>query len=259
MRWIPLRLTYIGGPTLLIEIGGVRLLTDPTFDPAPRDYPTPVYTLHKTQSPAIGPDAIGRVDAVLLSHDHHFDNLDNAGRQILSRAGRVLTTTDGAKRLGGNAQGLNAWQSTDVAVEGGAQLRITATPARHGPARGDRGPCIGFVLSPSDDPADAVYVSGDTVWYEGVAEVARRFPVGVAVLFMGAAKVAVAGPAHITFSAADGIEAARAFPHATIVPVHFEGWTHFSEAKADIDQAFRDAGLHDRLLWLRAGVTTDIR
>jgi L-ascorbate metabolism protein UlaG (beta-lactamase superfamily) len=114
------------------------------------------------------------------------------------------------------------------------------------------------VLSPSNVPADAVYVSGDTVWFEGVAEVARRFPVGVAVLFMGAAKVAVAGPSHLTFSAADGIEAARAFPRATIVPVHFEGWTHFTEAKGDIDRAFRDAGLQDRLLWLTAGVATPV-
>jgi L-ascorbate metabolism protein UlaG (beta-lactamase superfamily) len=258
MRNTPLRLTYIGGPTLLIEIGGVRLLTDPTFDPAPRDYPTPVYTLHKTQSPAVAADAIGRIDAVLLSHDHHFDNLDNAGRELLSRAGRVLTTADGAKRLGGNAEGLVAWQSTDVVGDSSTPLRITATPARHGPEGGDRGPCNGFVLSPSDDPADAVYVSGDTVWFEGVAEVARRFPVGVAVLFMGAAKVAVAGPSHLTFSAADGIEAARAFPRATIVPVHFEGWTHFSEAKADIDRAFDDAQLHDRLLWLTAGVATPV-
>jgi L-ascorbate metabolism protein UlaG (beta-lactamase superfamily) len=258
MRNTPLRLTYIGGPTLLIEIGGVRLLTDPTFDPAPHDYSTPVYTLRKTQSPAIAADAIGRIDAVLLSHDHHFDNLDNAGREFLPRAGRVLTTIDGAKRLGGNAEGLVAWQSTDVVVDGAPPLSITATPARHGPEGGDRGPCIGFVLSPSNDPADAVYVSGDTVWFEGVAEVARRFPVGVAVLFMGAAKVAVAGPSHLTFSAADGIEAARAFPRATIVPVHFEGWTHFTEAKGDIDRAFRDAGLQDRLLWLTAGVATSV-
>jgi hypothetical protein len=41
-----------------------------------------------------------------------------------------------------------------------------ATPARHGPARLDRGPVIGFVLSFLDDPASAVYISGDTVWYD---------------------------------------------------------------------------------------------
>jgi L-ascorbate metabolism protein UlaG (beta-lactamase superfamily) len=80
------RVTYIGGPTALVEIGGLRLLTDPTFDPAGSEYPTAVYTLRKTQGPALGADDIGEVDAVLLSHDHHFDNLDVSGRAELERA-----------------------------------------------------------------------------------------------------------------------------------------------------------------------------
>src|SRR6478672_128131 len=88
----PLRITYIGGPTALIEIGPLRLLTDPTFDPAGTEYPTPAYTLVKSQPPAVPAEAVGRIDAVLLSHDHHFDNLDHAGRAVLAGAGRVLTT-----------------------------------------------------------------------------------------------------------------------------------------------------------------------
>src|SRR4029453_2339709 len=96
----PLRLTYIGGPTALLEYGGLRFLTDPTFDPAGTDYPTPVYTLHKTQTPALTGEQIGAVDAVLLSHDHHFDNLDHAGRAVAGAARAVYTTQDGAERLG---------------------------------------------------------------------------------------------------------------------------------------------------------------
>ena len=76
-----LRVNYIGGPTALVEIGGVRALTDPTFDPAGTEYPTNVYTLHKTQSPSVAVGDLGSIDAVLLSHDHHFDNLDHAGRR----------------------------------------------------------------------------------------------------------------------------------------------------------------------------------
>lgn len=41
------RATYIGGPTVLLEVGGFRLLTDPTFDPAGTEYPTAVYTLRR--------------------------------------------------------------------------------------------------------------------------------------------------------------------------------------------------------------------
>jgi L-ascorbate metabolism protein UlaG (beta-lactamase superfamily) len=74
-----MKLTYIGGPTALLEYGGVRLLVDPTFDPAGSEYRTPAYVLCKTQGPAVAREAIGPVDAVLLSHDHHFDNLDTSG------------------------------------------------------------------------------------------------------------------------------------------------------------------------------------
>jgi Beta-lactamase superfamily domain len=79
------KITYIGGPTALLEVGGLRLLTDPTFDPAGSEYGTAAYVLRKSQGPALGPESLGGVDAVLLSHDHHFDNLDTTGRGLLSR------------------------------------------------------------------------------------------------------------------------------------------------------------------------------
>ena len=254
-----LLLTYIGGPTALLEIAGLRFLTDPTFDPAGSDYTTPVYTLRKTTSPAIAAGAIGHVDAVLLSHDHHFDNLDRAGRALLPSAGKVLTTIAGAERLGGNAIGLANWESVEIVSNNGTRLRVTGTPARHGPADGDRGPVTGFLITDSDSPAaPAVYVSGDTVWYDGLKPIAWRADVRVALLFLGAAKVREVGPAHLTFAADEGVEAARAFPNATIVPLHYAGWGHFSEGRAEIQRAFRDAGIADRLCWLAPGRPTPV-
>jgi L-ascorbate metabolism protein UlaG (beta-lactamase superfamily) len=126
---------------------------------------------------------------------------------------------------------------------------ITATPARHGPVDGDRGPVIGFAMAFADAPRCAIYVSGDTVWYEGVEEVARRFDVRVAFLFMGAARVIEVGPAHLTMTAAEAVDAARAFANATIGPLHFEGWKHFSEARDEIVRTFTAAGLAERLCW----------
>ena len=70
------------------------------------------------------------------------------------------------------------------------------------------------MLSLDDRPDHCVYVSGDTVWYEGMTEVARRFHVTVAVLFMGAARVREVGPAHLTLTAEEGVEVARAMPDA---------------------------------------------
>ena len=245
------RATYIGGPTALIEVDGIRFLTDPTFDPAGSSYETPVYTLRKSTGPSLSVDEVGGVDAVLLSHDHHFDNLDRAGRAMLPSAGRVFVPPAGADRLGGNATGLSPWETVTVTGATGQRLSLTGTPGRHGPADGDRGPVAGFLIS--DERGAAVYVSGDTVWYEGVEEVARRADVRVAFLFLGAARVREVGPAHLTMTADEGVLVARAMPNAAIVPLHYEGWAHFSEGRAEIDRVFTDAGLRGRVHWLPAG------
>jgi L-ascorbate metabolism protein UlaG (beta-lactamase superfamily) len=202
-------ITYVGGPTALINFHGVRFLTDPTFDPGGEDYVSGPITLHKISNPAVGLDALGPIDYVLLSHDQHFDNLDHAGRKMLSQAKHVLTTDEGAKRLGGNAIGFAPWQTMEVKTPDGRPLLITATPARHGPfgCEARSGPVVGFAVRPPDSAIEgALYVSGDTVWYEGVAEVARWIHVTTAVLNMGAARVEAAGPAPLTMTADDGVQ-----------------------------------------------------
>jgi L-ascorbate metabolism protein UlaG (beta-lactamase superfamily) len=214
------RLTLIGGPSVLIEFGGFRLLTDPTFD-APGEYRLPHVTLQKTAGPSINADKIGPIDTVLLSHDQHADNLDTSGRQYLSRVKQVLTTLAGAGRLGGNAKGFAPWQSVEL-VSAGRCLRITATPARHGPVGIEPllGDVIGFVLEA--EGMKPLYVTGDTVWYHGVAEVAQRFQAGIVLLFAGAAQTRA--PFNLTMNVNDALETAHAFPDAVIVPVHCNGW-----------------------------------
>ncbi|MDA8049481.1 MAG: MBL fold metallo-hydrolase [Rhodospirillales bacterium] len=243
-------LTLIGGPTVLIEIGGFRLLTDPTFDP-PGRYEARGVVLKKTRGPGMAPAELGRIDAVLLSHDQHFDNLDRAGRAFLDGVGRTFTTEAGAARLGGAARGLAPWETATLA-SGHARLFVTATPARHGPPGIEpmSGDVVGFVLG-LEQPGDAIYVTGDSVWYEGVAEVARRFRPRLVILFAGAAKPR--GPFRMTMDNNDAIEAVQAFPAARIVAVHNDGWAHFTESQADLVQAFTTLGLASRVGTLEAG------
>ena len=85
----------IGGPAVLLEIGGLRLQTDPAFD-APGPVPGGDRTLTKTTGPAVAAEEIGPLDAVLLSHDQHGDNVDRSGRALLAPSGVVLTTPEGA-------------------------------------------------------------------------------------------------------------------------------------------------------------------
>jgi len=251
-------ITLVGGPTALIEAGGFRFVTDPTFDP-PGDYALPHVTLRKTTGPSLSADRIGPVDAVLLSHDQHADNLDHGGKAFLPQAGRVLTTVAGAKRLGGgNVEGLEPWATRRLAKADGRAVEVTATPARHGPAGIEplSGDVIGFVLRFADPATRPVYVTGDTVWYDGVAEVARRFRPGVLVLFAGAAQTR--GPFHLTMDTNDAVEAAATFADALIVPVHTEGWAHFTQSADDLAKAFGALGFGERLRLLEPGAPTVI-
>jgi L-ascorbate metabolism protein UlaG (beta-lactamase superfamily) len=246
------KVTYIGGPTLLIEVAGLRLLTDPTFD-APRDYQAGPFTHSKIAGPSLDPSSLGEIDAILLSHDHHFDNLDIRGRELLTTVKQVITTREGAERLGGNAIGLEPFELLKLTGATGETLSITGTPARHGPEGNDRGPVIGFMLTDDCPDDEQIYISGDTVWYEGVEEIIRRYPkIRIAVLFVGAARVPVL-PANLTFSAEEAVLVGQALPEAKVIPVHFEGWKHLKESREDLSRAFAAAGREDQLLWLPAG------
>lgn len=246
----------IGGPTALLTYGGLRILTDPTFDP-PGDHPRPgsSIVLHKLAGPAIGPDDVLPVDLVLLSHDHHADNLDDAGRKLLPRAASVLTTTAGAERLGGNAVGLDPDQTADLEGPHGA-VQITAVRAEHGsPEMFERnGPVLGFVLRGDDLPT--IYVSGDNASVDAVREIATEHgPFDTAVLFAGGAQVPElwGDGVLLTLDATRAAKAAAILAPATIIPIHQEGWAHLTSSPSDLERAFVDAGVADRLRWLKPG------
>ncbi|MBS1906683.1 MAG: MBL fold metallo-hydrolase [Actinobacteria bacterium] len=244
----PVTLTLIGGPTAVLEYAGLRLLTDPTFD-EPQTYGSSGVALHKLTGPALGADEVGEVDAVLLSHDQHPDNLDHAGRAFLPRAGAVLSTPEAAGRVDG-VTGLASWQTRRI---GGVE--VTAVPALHGPegAEALSGTVTGFVLAAPGEPV--VYVSGDNASVEVVATIAERIGrIDIAVLFAGAANVGRFGDADLTLNARTAVAAARELGDAVIVPVHAEGWHHFSETRERLVREFGYAGLADRLRVPEAGV-----
>jgi L-ascorbate metabolism protein UlaG (beta-lactamase superfamily) len=242
--------TYLGGPTIILEIGGLRLMTDPTLDPAGEQFminDKPAY--HKTEGPAT--TEIGKIDVVLLSHDQHGDNLDHAGRELLNQVDKTLTTKIGAERLGGNAIGLAPWESITLNEE----VVITGTPARHGPAGSEKltGDVTGFIVTAA---GIQIYITGDTVFYDGVKEVAERFKPQYVFIFAGAAKPR--GPFNVTMGTNDAIDTAFAFPDATIIPVHFEGWSHYTETGEMLQQSFNALSIGGQLRILAPGVKTSL-
>ncbi|MFI1017449.1 MBL fold metallo-hydrolase [Streptomyces sp. NPDC020965] len=247
-----------GGPTALFDYGGLRFLTDPTFD-APGDFPTPGGpVLTKTAPAAGGPADLGPIDVVLLSHDEHADNLDVSGRALLADVPLTLTTPGGGRRLGGKAQGLADWQSIELDRPGGGTITVTGVPAVHGPGAREEvepltGEVVGFVLTAAGLPT--VYISGDNASLDLVRRIAERFgPVDTAVLFAGAPRFPVLFDGRcIVLDSAQTAEAAQLLGARRVVPVHYDGWAHFTEGRDELAAAFTAAGLADRLDWGHRG------
>jgi L-ascorbate metabolism protein UlaG (beta-lactamase superfamily) len=229
----------LGGPTTVLDVGGLRIVVDPTFDaPGPHGY------LTKTAGPALEEAELGPVDVVLVSHSAHPDNLDTRGRAFAVAAPLVLTCPSAAAELGSRALGMQPWDSHSV-----GDVVITAVPAVHGPedAPRDEGGNVncevtGFLVSGADVPT--IYVSGDNASIRVVAEVARRSPgIDAAVLFAGAARVREKfGGRPLTLDAVRAAAAAAILGSPIVVPAHYDGWAHFSETGADIAEAFEQAG-----------------
>jgi L-ascorbate metabolism protein UlaG (beta-lactamase superfamily) len=248
------RLTHIGGPTVLIEVGGRRLLTDPTFDAPGRRYAFGWgSSSRKLAGPAIAAADIGRLDAVLVSHDHHDDNLDPAGRELLPAAGTVVTTVPGAKRLGRGARGLAPWETT--VLEGG--IAVTATPCRHGPPLSHPlvGDAIGFALGWDGQEHGVLWISGDTVLYDGVRGVADRLDVDTAIVHLGGVRFPITGPLRYTMTAKDAVELCGLIRPRTVIPVHYEGWRHFRQGRAAAERDFARAPdeIRRSVRWLPIG------
>ena len=232
-------ITFIGGPTALLEYAGLRIVTDPTFD-APQIYEDPEETtLVKTTGPAIAREDLGTVDLVLLSHHGHKDNLDWEGLELIAQGIPTLSTRQAADELfGGGVVGLDNWESYDF-----GPVTITAMPALHGPPGSEPmvGPVIGFMLESPGEPT--IYVSGDNASLPLVQQIADRFaPVDIALLFAGAARVDEID-ADLTLNSADAATAAKILGARLVVGLHTEDWTHFSHTRSQLEVAFELTGI----------------
>ncbi|OUD01792.1 MBL fold metallo-hydrolase [Streptomyces swartbergensis] len=253
---------FIGNATVLLRYGELTLLTDPNFLHRGQ-YAYLGYGLlsRRLTEPAVDIPELPRLDAVVLSH-LHGDHWDRRARRHLDRTVPVLTTPHAARRLRtvhgfhGTA-GLRTWQGLTL-QRGGVQVRVTALPGRHAGRRVLRGllpPVMGSMLEfgPVRGPARLrLYVSGDTLVYDGLDEIARRFPsADLAVLHLGGTRLP--GGFVVTMDGAQGAELARRLAPRLILPVHYEDYTvmrsPLSAFLAEIDAA----GLGDRLVHCRHG------
>ncbi|MFJ9197724.1 MBL fold metallo-hydrolase [Streptomyces flaveolus] len=263
-----LRIHFIGNATVLLRYRGLSLLTDPNFlHRGQRAYLGHGLTSRRLTEPALDPRDLPDLNAVLLSH-LHGDHWDRVARRRLSRSLPIVTTPHASRRLQGlhgfhRAVGLRTWQQETVR-HGDAQARVTALPGRHAghPAlRRLLPPVMGSLLEvgPADaPPLHRLYVSGDTLLFDGLDEIARRFPdLDLAVLHLGG--TTLPGGFVVTMDGRQGAELARRLNPRQILPVHYDDYTVFrSPLDAFLAEADR-RGLADRIVHCRHGQQATFR
>lgn len=250
-------ITHIGGPTVLIEFGGWRLLTDPTFDPPGRRYAFGWGTSsRKLTGPAVDAADLTGIDAVLVSHVHHGDNLDDAGRGLLPAAGAVVTTSSGARTLPG-ARGLRPGQTTRLEAPGRPPIDITATPCRHGPplSRPIVGEVIGFSLTWPGQEHGPLWITGDTVYHRALRRAAAELQPGTVLLHLGGVGFPLTGPLRYTMTARQAVRLCSSISPHTIFPIHYEGWQHFRQGRDGIERDLLGTReqVSSRFRWLTPG------
>ncbi|GHB54620.1 hypothetical protein GCM10010377_52190 [Streptomyces viridiviolaceus] len=253
---------FIGTATLLLRYGDLTLLTDPNFlHRGERAHLGYGLTSRRLTEPFLGVKDLPPLDAVVLSH-LHGDHWDRAARRQLEHSIPIVTTPHAARHLRtwqgfDQAGGLRTWESC-VFRRGGSQVRVTALPGRHSlqpVLRRLLPPVMGSMLEfgPRDGPVRLrLYLSGDTLLYEGLDEIARRFPdTELAVLHLGGTQLP--GGFVVTMDGAQGAELARRLGCPRVLPVHYDDYSVFRSPLEEFLTAADRLGLGERLVHCARG------
>jgi L-ascorbate metabolism protein UlaG (beta-lactamase superfamily) len=257
-------MTHIGTATAIIEIDGVRFITNPMFLPA-GSHPQPIMgpdgnpttlDLVTDQGPALQLEELPHINCVLLSHEDHIDNLDETGRLLLN-ARHVLTTVDGARKLAPrpSVQGKNAWETTTLVLEG-KEFRFTWTSAQHIPG----GECTGFIIEyegfgKTNGLPNVLWFSGDTVYTEDLKLKLADYHITIALVNLGSAHV---GDLQITMSGHDAADFVKDHNPDVLVPMHYAEWQHFTEHDKELKERIEAEAIGEKVQWLPRGESVRI-
>lgn len=251
-------ITHIDTACVILDINGFRIMTDPVLDPPGSLYHFGYGSFSKKKSsPALKPEQIGNIDLILLSHHQHKDNFDKAGKEFAKSVSQLLTTKAGARKLS-NATGLTNWERIKIETPLVSGLKITATPAQHHPwwlPEFFSGKVIGFIIE-WEGQEGAYYISGDTVYFKGIEEIAQRFTIDTGIMHLGSVQFRyLTGLGKYTFDVRSAVKAANVLKMKRFIPVHYSGWSHFKETDEETINLLKIGLGKQEILFLNPGKT----
>lgn len=245
----------IRGATSIVTFGGSRFLVDPFFaprgscPPVPSPYNDLANPLVELPLPV---ETIVAVDAVIVTHMHHFDHFDALAAQALPKTIPVFVQSE---KEAGDMRALGFCHVTPLAAEGVrfGEVELYRTEALHGdgvtaayyyrkfalPAE-----ACGFVLRA---PGEKVfYAAGDTLWFDGVQRAIKSHQPQVIALNAANAQMYDGTP---ILMGVDGVrEVAQAAPDAVLIATHMDTVNHARLSRADLHAFAAAEGLGQRLL-----------
>jgi L-ascorbate metabolism protein UlaG (beta-lactamase superfamily) len=236
-----LRVTFVNHSTVLVQMDGVNVLTDPIW--SERASPFAFVGPRRHRPPGLRLEDLPPIDAVLVSHNH-YDHMDVPTLQRLWERDRpvVFVGLNNAAYLARRgvpqAQDLDWWQSSRLP----SGVTVTAVPVRHFSARSpfdhNRTLWCGFVVS---GPSGAFYFAGDTGWGAHFARIRERYPdLRLALLPIGAYRPRwFMAPAHI--DPEEAVCAHETLGAATSLAVHFGTFAQADDGEFEPQEALRAA------------------
>jgi L-ascorbate metabolism protein UlaG (beta-lactamase superfamily) len=254
---------FVGTATVILRYAGFTILTDPNFLHA-GDHVHLGYglTAERLTNPALDIEQLPAIDFVVLSH-YHGDHFDRVAEEKLRRDVPIITTEHAASELRGKgftaAVALDKWQGVTV-EKGGARVRVSSMPGRHGPPVVEKflPPVMGSMLEFESAPgrtALRLYITGDTLVFDELREIPRRYPdIDLGLYHLGGTTIM---GILLTMDAEQGVEAVRIVNPKKVIPIHYNDYEVFKSPLEDFKRAAEEAGLAERMIYLSHGETYD--
>lgn len=252
---------FIGNATTVIRFGGLTILTDPAFLHRGEhvDLGHGIWARREVE-PACQVADLPPIDLIILSH-YHGDHFDDVAAHELDKNLPIVSTADAVDKLSalGFEQGypLDTWESL-VVRKGDVALNITAMPAQHATDDAVNAllmPVNGHMLdfSRDSDHLYRLYITGDTMLVDSLADIPRRYPdIDLGLIHAGGTTFLVTV---VTMTGEQAVKAVEITKPRTAIPIHYNDFSVFRSGLDDFKRAAQTSTARTDFVFLAHGET----